>query len=93
MHGTKAEHQLKGRLLVLCLLDMIKVFAINEYRVGIFYRYLKHPLIKNKEEINKGRVYYLERFLSIDDMINRLETESPTKMVEEFNLLNSNAFP
>ena len=88
MPGTKAEQRLKGGLLVLCLLDMVdqcmKSFRGERFGNGL----LKHPLIGNRLE----RLYPYYSKQSIDDVIYRLETETPANVVEQFHLLNDRAY-
>ena len=86
VHGTGAETMLKGDLLVLCLLDMVKQWI---EKGPVVLTRMNHPLIKNRQEIidltYSTSCYLPQRF---DKIMQRLKNDNPDNVVEELNLLN-----
>ena len=81
VHGTEAEKRLKGGLLVICLLDMLKqCVAKCSYNI----MFLNHPFLKQRHFILQG-----QNLDDLDDIIHFLGKRNLADTVNEFSLLNN----
>ena len=88
IQGTEAEKELKGGLLALCLLDMLKQMSVVvRIYSGPYYACLYHPLIEQRVE----NFPYCLDYITIeqwDRILRYFETENAAEVVDKFKLLN-----
>ena len=82
VHGTEAEHRLKGGLLFICLLDLLEVLID---KIGIHDNFFNHPLLCDREDY----IYY-SHFPETPtwNFMRRLSTTNHADLVEELALIN-----